>query len=431
MSATAVKAERVVGLYRRHLSVGRARLAELTGGIVEVRSQGSRVWSADGVEYLDGGGYGVFILGHRHPLVVEAVIEQIRSNPLATRLLLEPTAAAAAEELSRVTPPGLDRVHFVNSGAECVEAAIKLARIQGCRTLISAEGGFHGKTMGALSLTAKELYQAPFRPLLPNIRRVPYGDVQALEAALQAAEERCCVFLEPVQGEAGVVLPPDSYLAAVAAACRDHDALLALDEVQTGLGRLGSWWGADRDGVVPDMLLVGKGLSGGVVPVAALVATDAIYAPFSRDPFIHTSTFGAAPIAMAAAAATVRVIACQDVVGRAARLGDELLNSVSATLLSSCPQQVSAVRGRGLLLGIECVNPQVAADLTLALLERRVLVNHSLNNYQVVRLTPPAFFSDEDITWLLEAVAAAGRTVAAMHVSMSRSWEESYAGRNA
>jgi len=255
--------------YRRHVSRGRARLAELTGGLVEVSSAGSTVTDALGRDYLDCGGYGVFLLGHRHPAVVSAVIEQVQRHPLSTRLMLDPTVAWAAEALASVTPPGLDLVHFVNSGAEATEAAIKLARASGRRTLISASGGFHGKTTGALALTANELYQAPFRPLL-DVQHVPFGDAAALAEVLTPD---ACVVLEPVQGEGGVVLPPPGYLAEVARLCATSGALLVLDEVQTGLGRLGSWWGADREAVRPDVLLVGKGLSGGVVPVAAMVAT--------------------------------------------------------------------------------------------------------------------------------------------------------------
>ncbi|WP_143661974.1 aminotransferase class III-fold pyridoxal phosphate-dependent enzyme, partial [Streptomyces glaucescens] len=182
-ATSGASAGEVLAVYRRHLSKGRARLASLTGAAMEVASEGSRVWDADAKEYLDCGGYGVFLLGHRHPRVVEAVIEQIHRHPMATRLLLEPAAATAAAALASVTPPGLERVHFVNSGAEATETAIKLARAHGKHRLISATGGYHGKTTGALAVTAKRLYQDPFRPLLPA-EHVPYGDAAALERTL-------------------------------------------------------------------------------------------------------------------------------------------------------------------------------------------------------------------------------------------------------
>jgi putrescine aminotransferase len=413
--STSTSAE-VIGLYKRHLSRGRARLAELSGGAVEVFSEGTRVHTADGGEYLDCGGYGVFLLGHRHPEVTAAVIEQIQHHPLSTRILLEPTAAEAARELASVAPPGLNRVHFVNSGTEATEAAIKLARALGRPNLVSTTGGYHGKTMGALTLTAKPLYQQPFLPLLPGAQHVPYGDAGALAEVLGRGENHCVV-LEPVQGEGGVVVPPPGYLREVEQLCREHGALLVLDEIQTGLGRLGAWWGADREGVRPDIVLVGKTLSGGVVPVAAMIATEHAYAPFNRDPFLHSSTFAASPIAMAAAAATVRVIREEGLVERAKTLGDALLPALRTILAELCPDLVTDVRGVGLLIGIELRDEGIAGELTLELLERHVLVNHSLNAHRVIRLTPPAVLTDADTAWLLDAFTGAATAVAARHAT--------------
>lgn len=404
----------IIGLYKRHLSRGRARLAELAGGALEASSQGTRIYTADGSEYLNCGGYGVFLLGHRHPKVTRAVIEQIERHPLSSRMLLEPTAAEAARELASVTPTGLDRVHFVNSGAEATEAAIKLARALGKPNLISATGGYHGKTMGALTLTAKRSYQRPFEPLLPGVQHVPYGDSGALAAVLRRGENHCVV-VEPVQGEGGVVVPPPGYLRDVEKLCREHDALFVLDEIQTGLGRLGAWWGADREEVRPDILLVGKNLSGGVVPVAAMIATKHAYAPFDRDPFLHSSTFAASPLAMAAATATVQAIREEGLVERARTLGDSLLPAVRTVLTELCPHLVTDVRGIGLLMGVELRDEGIAGELTLELLERHVIVNHSLNANRVVRLTPPAILSDVDITWLLDAVTEAAGALAARH----------------
>lgn len=404
----------ILAVYKRHLSRGRARLAEMTGGVQEVSSSGALVYDADGADYLDCAGYGVFLLGHRHPAVTAAVIEQIQRHPMSTRLLLEPTAARAAQTLAAITPAGLNRVHFVNSGAEATEAAIKLARAHGKANLISMSGGFHGKTMGALTLTAKELYQRPFRPLLPNAAHVPFGDAAALAAALAAGRDHCVV-VEPIQGEGGVIIPPAGYLREVERLCREHDALFVLDEIQTGLGRLGCWWGADREGVTPDILLAGKILSGGVIPVAAVVATDAAYGPFNRDPFVHSSTFAASPVAMAAAAAAIRAIDDEDLVDAAARLGRQISARVSAVLADRCPHLVAEVRGVGLLIGIELRDEQVAGDLTLELIDRHVLVNHSLNAHKVVRLTPPAVLTQAQVARLLDAFAGAATALASRY----------------
>jgi putrescine aminotransferase len=400
----------VVQTYRRHLGRGRARLATLTGGVTEVASFGARVWDATGRQYLDCGGYGVFLLGHTHPDVTEAVITQIRRHPLATRLLLEPTAATAAATLAGVTPDGLDLVHFVTSGAEATEAAIKLARAHGKTLLVSAHGGFHGKTTGALAVTAKPVFQDPFRPLLPAVH-VPYGDADALAAVLIAHPGTACVVVEPVQAEGGVVVPPPGYLSAVQRLCRDHDAMFVLDEIQTGLGRLGTWWGGDGEGIRPDVMLVGKNLSGGVIPVAAAVATAAAYAPFDRDPFLHTSTFAAAPVAMAAATAAVRVIARDGLVERARTTGARIRIMLGEAFAGVRGDVVTDIRGRGLLLGVEMADEGLAGQLMLHLLEAGVLVNHSLTANRVVRLTPPAVITDTDLDQLHHAVNTAARNL--------------------
>jgi len=384
-------------------------MAELTGAHLEWRSSGARVWDTAGREFLDCGGYGVFILGHCHPQVTAAVVQQIQRHPLATRLLLEPVAADAAALLAGVAPPGLSRVHFVNSGTEATETAIKLARAHGKRNLVSASGGFHGKTAGALSVTANDLYQAPFRPLLPGVQHVPFGDAAALAGVLARGTDHC-VIIEPVQGEAGVIIPPSGYLRAVEQLCREHNAFFILDEIQTGLGRLGRWWGADTEDVRPDVLLVGKSLSGGVIPVAAVVASESAYQPFDRDPFLHTSTFAASPVAMAAAAAAVTAISDDGLIDRARGIGEHLLTELRA-LSTSYPELVTEVRGMGLLIGVEFPAERLAGELMLELLERGVIVNHSLNAHKVIRLTPPAVLDGTGIGWLLDAFAGAAKAV--------------------
>jgi len=399
----------VMSLLRRHVGKGRANLVAMVGGQVEVASRGTRVFDADGREFLDCGGYGVFILGHCHPRVTAAVRAQLERHPLATRMFAEPRLAEAARALADVSPPGLELVHFAGSGAEATEAALKIARSNGKRHLVSMRGGYHGKTLGALSVTARAIYQDPFRPLLPDVTHVPYGDAGALEAVLATGNGHC-VILEPVQAEAGVVLPPAGFLRTVEALCRRHRALLVLDEIQTGLGRLGSWWGADAEGVVPDVMLVGKGLSGGVVPVAAAVATAEAYGALSRDPLLHTSTFAGAPLAMAAARAALETIADEDIVGRSRALGAQLLGALRA-MPALAEGRVVDIRGRGLLLGVEFEDAGSAGHFVLELLARGVIVNHSLNNQRVVRLTPPAVLSAEDVDWLLEAVDAAAQAV--------------------
>ncbi|HZN18212.1 MAG TPA: aminotransferase class III-fold pyridoxal phosphate-dependent enzyme [Micromonosporaceae bacterium] len=404
-----VDADAVLGRYRAHLSAGRASLGTMFGGDIEVASEGAWVYTASGRALLNCGGYGVLLMGARHPRVVEEVTRQLATNPVATRLLLEPQVAAAAEELAGVTPPGLDRVHFAGAGAEAVEAAIKMARTQGRTHLISMCNGYHGKTLGALSVTAKDVFQAPFRPLLPKVAHVPYGDARALRRRLARNEGKACVIVEPVQGEAGVVVPPEGYLREVEALCRRYGAFFVLDEVQTGLGRLGHWWGADREGVRPDVLLVGKGLSGGVVPVSAAVATAEAFRAFDRDPFLHTSTFSGNPLAMAAARGAIRAIQEDGLVERAARIGAVLKTEIERIARAVFGARLAEVRGVGLLIGVELTVPGLAGDLLLELISAGVIANHSLNSDAVLRLTPPAILTDEEVQMLLDRFEQAAR----------------------
>lgn len=411
MTVTVEKLD-VDGIYRRHLSSGRARVASILGGQVEVSSSGSVVTDASGDRYLNCGGYGVFLLGHGHPRVVEAIRSQVERHALSTRLFLEPVQANAARALADVSPPGLRHVYFGTSGADAVEAAIKLARMHGKWRLIHARGGFHGKTFGALSLCGNPTLTEPFTPLLEGVEQVPFGDVGAIEQAIAAAAGEACVVLEPIQAEGGVRIPPDGFLAAVADACRSHGAMFVIDEIATGLGRAGRWWASERDGVVPDVVLAGKPLGGGVAPVGALIASDEAFAPLDRDPFMHSTTFSASPLVMAAVSATIEVLRDDEVPQRADELGRRLARELATALDAAVSEGiVSELRGVGLLIGIEFADPGLAGDFEIELVRRRVVPNHCLNQHAVVRLTPPAVLSDDEVDWLVDAVAGAAKAV--------------------
>ncbi|AZP17344.1 aspartate aminotransferase family protein [Streptomyces aquilus] len=393
----------ILQLYRAHLSKGRATLAELFGTHMEVESQGAWVTTSDGERFLNAGGYGVFIMGARHPLVMEAVRRQLETHPVATRILLEPTVARAAEALVEVAPEGLDRVHFALSGAEAVETGLKLARANGRKRTVSMKGGYHGKTLGALSATAKDVYQAPFRPLIPHVSHLPFGDIDALREELAAHPGEVCVIIEPVQGEGGVIIPPKGYLKQVEEAVREYDGFLIVDEVQTGIGRLGEWWGLDTEGVRPDVLLAGKALGGGVVPVSAAIATRKAFRPFDKDPYVHTATFSGQPLLMAAVQGTLRAVREEELVSRARELGARLLPRITEIARRNIPDLVVAVRGRGLLIGVELIEPGLAGELLIELFNHGVVANHSMNGSSVVRFTPPAILTDQEVEFLLDS----------------------------
>ncbi|MFI1887299.1 aspartate aminotransferase family protein [Streptomyces jumonjinensis] len=410
--------EEILGLYRAHLSKGRATVAELFGSHMEVSSQGAWLDTSDGERFLNCGGYGVFIMGARHPIVMESIERQLHTHPVATRILLEPTVARAAEALVSVVPEGLDRIHFAVGGAEAVETGLKLARANGYRRSVSMTRGYHGKSIGALSVTAKEVYQKPFRPLLPDVTHVPFGDTEALEAELSAHPGEVCVILEPVQGEGGVIIPPKGYLKRVEELVREHDGFLILDEIQTGMGRLGEWWGADLAGITPDVLLAGKALGGGVLPVSAAIAGRKVFRPFDKDPYIHTATFSGAPLLMAAVQGSIRAIREERLVSRASELGARLLPAIREIALGSIPELVVDVRGEGLLIGVELIEGGLAGELLIELFNHGVVANHSMNGSSVVRFTPPAILTDGEVTHLLDSFELACRDLVAKRAQM-------------
>jgi putrescine aminotransferase len=395
----------ILALCSEYLGRRLAGISKMLGAKVEAESTGARLTTTDGVVYVNCAGSGVFLLGARNEYVVDRVIGQIRRHPLSARLLIDDVSPRAAQRLSSICPGQIQKIHFVSSGTEATEAAIKLARANGCRRLISTTNGYHGKTLGALSVTHKPLFQDAFRPLIPDTVEIPYDDVAALRHVLSDGIPSCFI-VEPIQGEGGVNIPADDYLPNVSALCQETHTFLIIDEIQTGLGRTGTLWAAGESSVQPDALLIGKVLSGGVVPVSAMAATARAYAPFERDPLLHTSTYSGAPITCAAVLGTLDALDHQNIVERSRTIGERLLSSFRRSALAAPDGAVKDVRGRGLLIGIEFNDPGHAGEMLVALIERGVLVNHSMNNPTVVRFTPPALIDEGDIELVESAVAA-------------------------
>lgn len=407
--------DRVLAAYRTHVNSGLARLAELTGSPITVRGDGDFVVDERGRRLLNCGGFSVFLFGHGHPPVVEAVTGQLAELALTGPMTYHEQLALAAEELAGICPGGLDYVLLTNSGAEACEAALKLARLNGKRHLVAMAGGFHGKTAGALSVTGRTAFRAPFAPLLPDVEFAEFGD---LDSAAELITPGSCVLVEPVQGEGGVQIPPPGYLRGLARLCADTGALLVADEVQTGLGRTGWRWAVDSEDVVPDVLLSGKALGGGVLPVGAVVATPAVFAPLNRDPVLHTSTFGGNPLAAAAVRATVRSVLDLDAPGRARAL-QERLRAVLTTATAACAHLITGIRGRGALFGIEFASPADAGRFVLELLDRDVVVCPAGNSLRTVRFTPSVLFGQSELDVLDTAVRGAAAELARENGSAS------------
>ena len=370
------------------------------GAVIEWQGEGCLLRDINGREFIDClGGFGIFALGHRHPKVIGAVKAQMDRLALHSQWMMNPVAADAARRLAEITPGNLRKTFWCSTGTEAVEGALKLARLYtGKKKFVSTVNSFHGKTMGSLSVTGRDLFRQPFLPLLDAVF-VSYGDAGAIDKAIDP--ETAAVILEPIQGEGGVIVPPDDYLPAVREICTRRRVLLIFDEVQTGMGRTGKMFGCDHAGIVPDIMSLGKALSGGVIPCAAFHTTDEIFRSFHPNPFYHTSTFGANPMATCAAAATIETLQSGRVVENAALMGKRFMSGLRA-LQDQFPRIIRDVRGRGLLIGIEIANAKVGESLAQRMFDRNVLIAYTLNKPEVIRIEPPLIITRELIDTALE-----------------------------
>ncbi len=361
-----------------------------------VRGEGCYVWDEDGNRYLDLlAGIAVNSLGHAHPSLVAAVAEQIGMLGHTSNFFATAPQIALAERLLTLSNVGSNgRVFFCNSGAEAIEAAFKIARKTGKRKLLAARGSFHGRTMGALALTGQPSKQVPFAPLPPEVVFIDYGDEAALSAEID--EDTAAVFLEPVQGERGVMPPPPGYLAAAREMTSAHDALLVVDEIQTGTGRTGRWFAYQREGIAPDVVTVAKGLAGGI-PIGACIGIGTAATLLAKGE--HGSTFGGNPLACAAALAVLDTIERDGLLDSAAKVGEYLAAAIEALAHSL----VTGIRGSGLLIGITLAQP-VAARVTGAALDAGYIVNDVAPD--VIRLAPPLILTTAQVDEFAAALPA-------------------------
>jgi putrescine aminotransferase len=375
--------------------------------IIEWKDSGSTFQDLEGNEYIDClGGYGVYNCGHRHPKVVEAVVNQLKRQALPSLELMDPLRGMLAKLLADITPGELRYSFFGNSGTEAVEGALKLAKaFTGRRVIVAATKGFHGKSMGSLSATAKAVYRKPFYPLVPGFRHVPYGDIDTLEKLFDVqayiGDEVAGVILEPVQGEGGVIVPSDGYFPEVRKLCDHYGAMLIADEVQTGMGRTGKLFGVEHYGVVPDIMCLAKALGGGVMPLGAFTASSKIWEPLMANPVLHSTTFGGNPVSCAAAIASINVTLEEGLHEQAAEKGAYLLPQLKA-LMARHPDFCVEARGKGLLIGLEFANDSAGFEVAKELFSRKVLVAGTMMNAKVIRIEPPLTIKYEQIDRVLE-----------------------------
>ena len=408
--------EETVNGFRDHVNPGfleyrKATSVEHAAAVVEWSDAGPNAYrDVTGKEYIDClGGFGIFNVGHRHPKVIKAITDQLKRQALHSQDLLDPLRAMLAKTLAMLTPGDLEYAFFCNSGTETIEAALKLARAfdPAKQTIVAATKGFHGKSMGALSLSAKGEFRRPFGPMLPNIEHVPFSDLPALRWRMQTlktvGEDVGAVILEPIQGEGGVNIPDDDYLPGVRQLCDEFGALLILDEVQTGMGRTGRMFACEHWNVAPDLMCLAKAFGGGVMPAGAVVGTRAVFSRLFGNPFLHTTTFGGNPLACAAALATINVLIEENLPERAAWMGERMLAGLRGAA-DGYRNIITDIRGKGMLIAMEFPNDQLGFELSKAMLERGVLVSGTLVNDRVIRIEPPLTISQEQADYVCKAL---------------------------
>jgi acetylornithine aminotransferase len=352
--------------------------------IALVKGKGIVVTDADGKQYLDFlGGIATNILGHAHPAIVKAVSKQVSVLSHVSNFYVHPNAVELAEKLTSMTGDKSAKVFFCQSGAEANEAALKLSRRTGKVRIVAAQGAFHGRTMGALSLTGQPSKREPFLPLIKGVKHVPYGNIEAMRKAV--SKKTAMVIIEPIMGEAGVIVPPADYLQELRSLCDAKGALLAIDAVQTGMGRTGDWFGYEYSGITPDVITLAKGLGGGL-PLGAMIALGKAADLF--QPGDHGSTFGGNPVTTSAGLAAIKYIESQKLLKKVEKQGAYLMQELALI------PGVAEVRGAGLLLGIE-LEKLKASDVASSLQKAGVLVNAA--NPTTIRLAPALIVSDAQI----------------------------------
>ncbi len=357
------------------------------------KGQGSHVWDIDNKEYIDCmGGYGVALVGHRNERVVNAIKAQIGRILTVHSSFYNKTREEFLENLIKVAPKGLSQVHLNNSGAESVEAAIKFARkFSGKKGMVAMKGSYHGKSMGALSLTFNPKYRKSFQPLVEKVSFSSYGDIDELRDTVD--KDTAFVILEPIQGESGIHVPPDSFLQDVRKLCDENKILLIFDEIQSGLGRTGSMWAADHWKTVPDIMCVAKGIAGGVPMGVTLVRPDILSAMKKGE---HSSTFGGNPLSCAAGTATIQALTQDGLIENAKNLGQKLQHGLEE--LKSKHKIIREVRGKGLMIGVE-LRFEVK-DILMEGIKNGILLLYSGRN--ILRFLPPLVISEEDVTKILK-----------------------------
>ena len=374
------------------------------GAVLEWYDEGAYCYGLNGEKFIDClGGFGIYTCGHRNPEIMEVVKAQLDHQALHSQELLDPLRGYLAKAMADITPGDLQQCFFTNGGAEAVEMALKLARIAtGGRWYISTVGAFHGKSMGAVSMGGKGTYRVPYTPMVQQVQHVQYGvadDVRKAIKNLQAVGEKvAAVILEPIQGEAGVIIPPAGYLKEVREICDETGVALIFDEIQTGMGRTGTMWRCEAESVTPDIMTFGKAFGGGILPITGIICSPKMWTQELVDnPWLLGSpTFGGNPLCCAAAIATIQYMLKHDIPGVCKTKG-EILKSGLQKLAEKYPEIIMEVRGTGLILAVELQSCELGYETSKGLFARGVMTAGTLVNAKTIRFEPTAVISEQDI----------------------------------
>jgi putrescine aminotransferase len=384
---------------------------------VEWEDEGAVFRDVNGVEFIDMlGGFGIYVTGHRHPKVLKAVMDQLQKQAIHSQELIDPLRTYLAHLVSLITPGDLTFSFFTNSGTESIEGCLKMAMLTtGRRKLVGMIGGYHGKSLGSIGGTSKAFFREPFLPLL-NWTHVPFGDADALAMVLKAGDftgdRVAAVVIEPIQGEGGIAVAPPGFLRKAREICDEYGAMLVFDEVQSGMARTGKWFACEHEGVTPDLMALGKGFGGGVMPIGAVVGTPKTWQKFIENPFLHTTTFGGNPVCCAAAIATINVILEEGLAKQAAEKGDYLLAQMNA-LAAKYPRVMKLARGRGLMLGMEFTDNELGYKVATELFSRRILISGTYINARVLRVEPALTIERAQLDRFLQALEESLKAVLA------------------
>lgn len=374
------------------------------GAVLEWQDEGAYCYGLNGEKFIDClGGFGIYTCGHRNKEILDVVKAQLNHQALHSQELLDPLRGYLAKALAEITPGDLQYCFFTNGGAEAVEMALKLARIAtGGRWYISTVGAFHGKSMGAISMGGKSTYRVPYTPMVQQVQHVEYGNAEDMRKAIRnltaVGEKVAAVILEPIQGEAGVIIPPKGYLQEVREICDEYGVALIFDEIQTGMGRTGTMWRCEAEGVTPDIMTYGKAFGGGILPITGIICKPSMWVDeLVENPWLLGSpTFGGNPLCCSAAIATIKYMLENDIPGVCAKKG-KVLKAGLESLAEKYPDIIQEVRGTGLMLAVEFHTSDLGYETSKGLFARRVMTAGTLVNAKTIRFEPTAMLSDQDI----------------------------------